>query len=153
MIFVFPIDVWGVPLFGHDAHPSDVALFTGGSLIAAGLASEFIIGVLASLYVAAGGELLFGFTEKLAGSLCLATSLPTMLVGVTRYNRDRSASAPRSIKAFVIIMVEGSMQGAFIVGRFLGLVPSVVLLRLLADIRFKGMATGLRSGVSSRSKW
>ena len=47
MIFVFPIDVWGVPLFGHDAHPSDVALFTGGSLIAAGLASEFIIGVLA----------------------------------------------------------------------------------------------------------
>ena len=45
----------------------------------------------------AGGELLiptlmllFGADIKLAGSLSLAVSLPTMLVGFARYSRDRS---------------------------------------------------------------
>jgi uncharacterized protein len=45
----------------------------------------------------AGGEplilpliLLFGVDTKLAGSLSLAVSLPTMLVGFARYSRARS---------------------------------------------------------------
>jgi uncharacterized membrane protein YfcA len=33
--------------------------------------------------------LLFGVDIKLAGSLSLAVSLPTMIVGFTRYSRDR----------------------------------------------------------------
>ena len=59
-------------------------------LIAGGVAG-FLIGVVASLLGVAGGELLirtlvllFGVDIKLAGSLSLAVSLPTMLVGFTR---------------------------------------------------------------------
>ena len=55
------------------------------------------IGIVAALLGVAGGELLiptlvllFGVDIKLAGSLSLAVSLPTMLVGFTGYSRDRS---------------------------------------------------------------
>ncbi|WP_239506574.1 TSUP family transporter, partial [Enterobacter hormaechei] len=57
----------------------------------------FGIGVVASLMGVAGGELLiptlvllFGAEIKLAGSLSLAVSLPTMIVGFMRYSRDSS---------------------------------------------------------------
>ena len=57
----------------------------------------FGIGIVAALMGVAGGELLiptlvllFGVDIKLAGSLSLAVSLPTMLVGFARYSRDRS---------------------------------------------------------------
>jgi uncharacterized protein len=56
-----------------------------------------MIGVIASVLGVAGGEfliptlvLLFGADIKLAGSLSLAVSLPTMLVGFARYSRDQS---------------------------------------------------------------
>ena len=61
------------------------------------VAAGFAIGVVASLLGVAGGELLiptlilmFGVDIKLAGSLSLAISLPTMLVGFGRYSRDAS---------------------------------------------------------------
>ena len=56
-----------------------------------------IIGVVAALLGLAGGKFLiptlvlsFGVDIKLAGSLSLAVSLPTMLVGFARYSRDQS---------------------------------------------------------------
>jgi hypothetical protein len=65
----------------------------------AGVIAGFVIGVVASLVGVAGGELLiptlvllFGVDIKLAGSLSLVVRLPTMLVGFTRYSRDRSFS-------------------------------------------------------------
>ena len=68
--------------------------FTGSMQIVAGIVAGFVIGVVASLLGVAGGEflipmliLLFGADLKLAGSLSLAVSLPTMLVGFTRYSR------------------------------------------------------------------
>ena len=57
-----------------------------------------------------------------------------MIVGFTRYSRDRSFTVLYSSKAFEITMATGSIAGAFIGSRLLGLVPSSVLLPLLAVI-------------------
>lgn len=140
VIAILLVGIAGVLLFGHEAH-STGALFTGMTLIVAGLMAGFCIGIVASLLGVAGGELLiptlvllFGIDVKLAGSLSLAVSLPTMIVGFTRYSRDRSFSVLYSSKAFVLIMAAGSIVGAFIGGRLLGLVPSSVILPLLAVI-------------------
>lgn len=140
VIAILLVGIAGVLLFGHEAH-STGALFSGATLIVAGLVAGFCIGIVASLLGVAGGELLiptlvllFGIDVKLAGSLSLAVSLPTMIVGFTRYSRDRSFSVLYSSKAFVLIMAAGSIFGAFIGGRLLGLVPSSVLLPLLAVI-------------------
>jgi uncharacterized protein len=80
-----------VLLFGHDAaNPSGPSL-SGIPLAIAGVAAGFAIGVVASLLGVAGGELLiptlvllFGADIKLAGSLSLAVSLPTLMVWFTR---------------------------------------------------------------------
>ena len=97
--------------------------------------------MVASLLGVAGGELLiptlvllFGADIKLAGSLSLAVSLPTMLVGFTRYSRDRSFAVLGENRAFVLVMALGSIVGAFIGGMLLGVVPSAALLPLLAAI-------------------
>jgi uncharacterized membrane protein YfcA len=78
--------------------------------------------------------LLFGADIKLAGSLSLAVSLPTMLVGFTRYSRDRSFVVLAQNRTFVLVMAAGSVVGSFIGGKLLGLVPTPVLLPLLAAI-------------------
>ena len=78
--------------------------------------------------------LLFGADIKLAGSLSLAVSLPTMLVGFARHSRDRSFVVLGENRAFVLVMAIGSIIGSFIGGLLLGLVPSPVLLPLLAVI-------------------
>ena len=89
----------------------------------------------------AGGELLiptliilFGADVKLAGSLSLAISLPTMLVGFLRYSRDRSFAVLRANLRFVAAMAVGSVVGSFIGSRLLGIVPSSILLPALAVI-------------------
>lgn len=101
----------------------------------------FAIGVVASLMGVAGGELLIptfvllcGVDVKLAGSLSLAVSLPTMLVGFARYSRDKSFSILGENINSVIAMAVGSIIGTFIGGRLLGVVPSSILLPLLAVI-------------------
>ena len=106
-----------------------------------GVAAGFVIGVVASLLGVAGGEfliptliLLFGADVKLAGSLSLAVSLPTMLVGFARYSRDQSFSVLRANWPFMLATAAGSMVGTFIGGLLLGLVPSTILLPGLAAI-------------------
>ncbi len=118
-----------------------MALFSGMALVLAGLVAGFGIGVVASLLGVAGGELLiptlvllFGADVKLAGSLSLAVSLPTMIVGFTRYSHDSSFSVLGANRGFVLTMAAGSIVGTFIGGRLLGLVPASVLLPLLAAI-------------------
>ena len=68
--------------------------------------------------------LLFGADIKLAGSLSLAVSLPTMLVGFARYSRDRSFVVLSENLRFVLVMAAGSVVGSFIGGQLLGLVPA-----------------------------
>jgi uncharacterized protein len=117
------------------------AIFTGVAQAVAGVIAGFGIGIVAALLGVAGGELLiptlvllFGADIKLAGSLSLAVSLPTMIVGFTRYSRDRSFAVLGQNRAFVVVMAAGSIVGSFIGGRLLGLVPTPVLLPLLTAI-------------------
>ena len=131
-----------VMVFGHETTTSD-ALLSGTAQAVAGVVAGFVIGIVAALLGVAGGELLiptlvllFGVDIKLAGSLSLAVSLPTMLVGFARYSRDSSFVVLRENSKFVIVMAAGSIAGTFICGRLLGLVPSPILLPLLAIILF-----------------
>lgn len=129
-----------VLMFGHDAAGGQ-ALLTGIAQLIAGAVAGFIIGIVASLLGVAGGELLiptlvllFGADIKLAGSLSLAVSLPTMLVGFTRYSRDQSFSVLGRNKGFIVVMAAGSIVGTFIGGMLLGIVPNSILLPALAAI-------------------
>lgn len=126
-------------LFGHDAHPSGRLPFEGTALIVAGCAAGFGIGVVASLLGVAGGELLiptltllFEADIKLAGSLSLAVSLPTLLIGIGRYSRERTFSVLGRNRRFVLLMAAGSLTGSFLGGRLLGVIPGTVLQPLLA---------------------
>ncbi|MFP5511642.1 MAG: TSUP family transporter [Alphaproteobacteria bacterium] len=135
----------GALLFGHGvaggAAGGGGPLLDGVALAAAGTAAGFAIGVVASILGVAGGELLiptlvllFGVDVKLAGSLSLAISLPTMIAGFSRYARDRSLSVLARNRRFVLLMAAGSLAGAFIGGRLLGVVPESVLLPVLSAI-------------------
>jgi uncharacterized membrane protein YfcA len=125
---------------GHGVSASG-ALLVGPAQMIVGVAAGLVIGVVAALLGVAGGELLiptlillFGVDIKLAGSLSLAVSLPTMLVGFARYSRDRSFVVLGENRRFVLVMAAGSIVGSFIGGRLLGLVPNSILLPLLAVI-------------------
>ncbi len=129
-----------VLLLGHGTAGSG-AILAGAAQALAGVAAGFGIGVVASLLGVAGGELLipalvllFGADIKLAGSLSLAVSLPTMVVGFTRYRRDRSFAMLGQNRRFVLVMAAGSVVGSFVGGRSLGLVPGAMLLPVLAAI-------------------
>ncbi|WP_242539795.1 TSUP family transporter [Trinickia mobilis] len=78
--------------------------------------------------------LLFGIDIKLAGSLSLVVSLPTMLTGFARYSQDSSFAVLRRHWAFVLLMAAGSIGGAFVGGRLVGITSSAVLLPVLAAI-------------------
>ena len=129
-----------VLMLGHGAVTSG-ALLTGPAQTVAGVIAGFAIGIVAALLGVAGGELLiptlvllFGADIKLAGSLSLAVSLPTMLVGFARYSRDRSFVVLGENRKFVLVMAAGSIVGSFIGGQLLGIIPTDVLLPLLAVI-------------------
>lgn len=130
----------GVLLFAHEVHGGS-APFAGWAQIAAGIAAGLTIGVVASLLGVAGGEfliptliLLFGADVKLAGSLSLAISLPTMLVGFARYSRDESFQVLRQNWIFMLVMAVGSVVGTFVGGQLLGIAPTYILLPLLAAV-------------------
>ena len=140
IIAVLLVVIAAILVFAHDATASAPA-FSGWVLIVAGVAAGFVIGVIASLLGVAGGEfliptliLLFGVDVKLAGSLSLAVSLPTMLVGFARYSRDQSFGVLKANKGFLLTMAAGSILGTLIGGLLLGIVPGAILLPMLAVI-------------------
>ncbi|ORA40702.1 permease [Mycobacterium branderi] len=109
--------------------------------IVVGIVAGALIGVVASLMGVAGGELiiptivlLFALDIKIAGTLSLAVSLPTMLVAFTRYSRDASFSVLHHNRRFVILMAAGSIAGTMLGGLLLGVVSSTVLIPLLAAL-------------------
>ncbi len=71
---------------------------------------------------------------KLAGSLSLAVSLPTMMVGFARYSRDSTFATLYRNRTFVVVMAIGSIAGSFVGALLLGIVPAFVLLPALAAI-------------------
>jgi uncharacterized membrane protein YfcA len=140
VIAVLLVLIAAVLAVGHDAVANGPP-FSGPTFWIAGAVAGFAIGVVASLMGVAGGELLiptlillFGHDIKLAGSLSLAVSLPTMIVGFTRYSRDQSFSVLGRNRPFLFVMAAGSIVGVFIGGQLLGVAPSVLLLPALAVI-------------------
>lgn len=140
MLAILMVGIALILLFGHDVAASERFL-TGTAQIAAGVILGFAIGVVASLMGVAGGELLiptvvlvFGADIKLAGSLSLAVSLPTMLVGFARYSQDQSFSVLGRNKGFFLVMAAGSIAGTFIGGFLLRIAPHEFLIPTLALI-------------------
>jgi uncharacterized protein len=138
---VLLVGIGVVLLLGH-GHETDVPLALEGiSLWIAGALAGFAIGVVASLLGVAGGELLiptlillFGADIKLAGSLALAVSLPTMIVGFARYSRNDAFAVLYKSRTFATFMAAGSIIGALIGALLLGRLPASVLYPLLAII-------------------
>ena len=96
---------------------------------------------MAAVLGVAGGELLiptlimlFGIGVKLAGSVSLAISLPTMLVAFARYSRDRSFVVLGRNGPFVYSMAAGSVLGTFVRGQLLGAIPETIILPTLGVI-------------------
>lgn len=139
IIAVLLVVIAGVLLMGHGS--GGALSLAGGYLVAAGIVSGFLIGVVASLLGVAGGELLiptlillFDTDVKLAGSLSLAVSLPTMIAGFARYSRNQSFTVLRLNRTFLLVMAVGSIMGSFIGGKLLGIVPEYILLPMLSLI-------------------
>jgi uncharacterized membrane protein YfcA len=106
-----------------------------------GIVAGLVIGAVASLLGVAGGELLiptlvllFGLDLKLAGSVSLAVSLPTMVVGFARYSQDRAFTVLGRHRSLVIAMAIGSLLGVALGGLLVNVVPTAVLLPMLATI-------------------
>lgn len=113
----------------------------GAGQVVAGVLAGIAIGIVAALMGVAGGELLiptivllYGTDIKIAGSLSLAVSLPTMIVAFARYSRDQSFSVLAANRTFLIAMAAGSVLGTVLGGALLGVVPSMVLIPLLAAL-------------------
>lgn len=141
VIAVLLVAISAVLVFGHDPGSDGQPLVLGAAQIVLGILAGFGIGIVASLLGVAGGELLiptivllFGADIKLAGSLSLAVSLPTMVIGFARYSQDSSFSVLGRNRNFVLVMAAGSIVGTVIGGHLLGLVPSGLLLPILAAI-------------------
>lgn len=96
-----------------------------------------LIGVISSLLGVAGGEviipiliLVFGIDVKLAGTMSLIISIPTMIVGITRHFRNKMYSIKSEITSLVIPMGIASIIGASI-GAFLVIYAPSELLKVL----------------------
>ena len=140
VIAIMLVGIAGVLLLGHGSEGA-TPLLTGSAQVVAGVLAGFLIGVVAAVLGVAGGELLiptliilYGVDIKLAGSLSLTVSLPTMLMAFARYSRDGSFAVIGRNRTFVLVMAAGSILGTFVGGRLLGLVPNAILLPALAGI-------------------
>jgi uncharacterized membrane protein YfcA len=140
VIAIMLVGIACVLMLGHGSEGGP-PLLTWPAQIVAGVLVGFLIGVVAAVLGVAGGELLiptliilFGVDIKLAGSLSLAVSLPTMVMAFARYSRDGSFAVIGRNYAFVLVMAAGSILGTFIGGRALGLIPGAILLPALAGI-------------------
>ena len=125
------------------SHEGELGSLTigGPGRVAVGVIAGFAIGVVASVMGVAGGELLiptivllYGLNVKLAGSMSLAVSLPTMAVAFARYSKDGSFVVLRQNRRFVSLMVIGSILGSLIGGLLVKSVPGSVLVPTLTAI-------------------
>jgi len=130
MLFGHSYLIAGKPLF-----ESDVLLFV------AGVFAGFLIGIIAAVLGVAGGEfiiptliLLFGLDPKLAGSISLCISLPTMLMAFFRYSKSDQFQQIIKDKSFLLFMIGGSFVGACIGSMLLKYVNSSYIAFILGVI-------------------
>lgn len=133
--------VMAVVLFASHRGELEAVGVDGPARLVIGVLAGFVIGVVASVMGVAGGELLiptlvllFGLDVKLAGSMSLVVSLPTMIVGFSRYRRDASFTVLRDNRPFVVLLAAGSMAGAVVGGLLVGVVPSAAIVPALSLI-------------------
>ncbi len=130
-----------VVLAAHHAGTVSELDLPSGARFVAGVVAGVGIGVVAALMGVAGGELLiptivllYGLDIKLAGSVSLAVSLPTMLVAFARYSRDSSFAVLRENRGFAVAMAAGSVIGTVVGGLLLDVVADDVLIPILVAV-------------------
>ncbi len=128
-------------LAANHAGTVEEADLSAGARVVAGVVAGAGIGIVAALMGVAGGELLiptivllYGLDIKLAGSVSLAVSLPTMLVAFARYSRDRSFVVLSENRRFALTMAAGSVLGTVVGGFLLGVVPEALLVPTLCAL-------------------
>ncbi len=106
-----------------------------------GWVAGVVIGIFSSMLGVAGGELIiptiilvFGLEIKLAGSLSLAISIPTILMGLFKYRSQRRLKEISSERPFIVTMGLGSILGAFLGSYLLKFASSPFLHLLLGTI-------------------
>lgn len=127
-------------LYVIELYPITTVL-TGLSLQGIGFTAGIFIGIIAAILGVAGGEfliptlmLLYGFDMKIAGTLSLCISLPTMAVAFIRYSRNQVFSQLIHSKQFIVFMVIGSFVGSLIGAYSLQFVHSRWLVWILGII-------------------
>ena len=128
-------------VFGLQALPRLHELLPPPAHAVPGVAAGLLIGMVAAVMGVAGGELLiptivllWGLDVKLAGSLSLCISLPTMIVGFARYRESAAFAVLRQQRSLLLAMAGGSLLGALGGGLLVGAVPTEGLGLLLAAI-------------------
>lgn len=129
-------------LLGHSYLVAGSPLFENSVLLfVSGLVAGVLIGIIAAVLGVAGGEfiiptliLLFGIEPKLAGSISLCISLPTMLMAFFRYSKSEQFKQIINEKRFVLFMIFGSFVGAFIGSLMLEFVNSEYITLMLGVI-------------------
>ncbi|MDZ8105890.1 MAG: sulfite exporter TauE/SafE family protein [Nostoc sp. DedQUE12a] len=109
--------------------------------IAIGFVAGIVIGIFSSMLGVAGGELIiptiiivFAIDIKLAGSLSLAISIPTIVMGLFKYKSQQRLKEVKSDGGFIVSMASGSILGAFIGSNLLRYVASSLLHVILGVI-------------------
>ncbi len=129
-------------IFGHSSLEASKPLFENSIILfISGVIAGVLIGVIAAVLGVAGGEfiiptliLLFGIEPKLAGSISLCISLPTMIMAFTRYFKSEQFKEILKEKSFVLYMIFGSILGSFIGSLLLEYVNSQYITLLLGFI-------------------
>lgn len=106
-----------------------------------GFLAGVAIGAISSLLGVAGGELiiptiilLFAIDIKLAGSLSLAISVPTILMGFYKYQRQQQLAKVFTDRTVILWMSLGSILGSLIGSYLVRYVPDFYLHFLLGAI-------------------
>lgn len=129
-------------LLGHNYLVGGTPLFENQILLfVVGIIAGILIGIIAAVLGVAGGEfiiptliLLFGLDPKLAGSISLCISLPTMLMAFFRYSKSEQFNQIMNEKRFLTFMIVGSFIGVFIGSLLLNYINSQYISILLGVI-------------------
>jgi len=102
--------------------------------VVAGVMFGMVIGLVSSLLGVAGGEIIiptlilaYGVDVKTAGTASLLISLPTIVTGLIRYQRQGVFAEGRDLRDTVAPMGVGSVIGAVLGGLLVGVVPASLL--------------------------
>lgn len=105
-----------------------------GWRVAAGIFFGLAIGLVSSLLGVAGGEVIiptlilaYGLDVKTAGTASLFISLPTIVTGLFRYQRQGAFAERQALRKTVAPMGVGSVIGAALGGLLVGIVPAAWL--------------------------